>query len=246
MRDFARVLREGRWGISPASLLTRLLRFTEGSGSGLFSGPTTLNVQSPVVVFDTSDCRTSLQQIIAQFLISTFVWGQSFLGTIPRFLVVDEAATWTRYSGGKRALDEYTERARKHFLSIINITQQPDTFAGSKVIANSAIKWLLRPDPSSLDLIRTLFGLSEREGQRLLRLQVGEALLLIADQRGSQRLVVKNEISELELVLAQTDPSVLAEWVKKPEYAALCHLLHNLAAGGLGKLATYLDEEAAS
>jgi|GEM_PF-594540 len=246
MRDLVAVLHHPKWGEAGASLFKRLEQFTRGSESGLFSGPTTVNVQSPVVVFDTSACRSHLQQIIAQFLISTFVWSQAFGSRTPRALVVDEAATWLRYPGGKSALEQYTERARKHFLSVICITQEPDTFVGSKLIANSAIKWLHRPDPSDLDLIRSLFGLSEREAQRLLRLQQGEALLIVDDLRGSQRLIVKNEISDLELVLAQTDPSVLAAWATNPEYAHLRDLLRGLASGGLRNLASYLVEEEAS
>jgi hypothetical protein len=246
LADLVRVLETPPAGGTRQSLADRLKFFTEGSGSGLFSGPTTLHVKTPVVVFDTSACKTDLDQIIAQFLISTFVWGQAFLGTIPRFLVVDEAATWMQYSGGKKALEDYTRRARKHFLSIISITQHPDTFVGSNVIDNSAIKFLLCPDPASLGQIRDLFHLSEREGECLLRLDIGEALLLVADkQQGSQRLVVKHEVSELELVLAQTDPSVLAAWAKQPEYASLHRLLQGLAAGGLGNLAAFLGEASA-
>lgn len=243
LRDFAHVLVSGSWGGPQQSLYNRLRWFAEGSESGLFDGPTTLNLHSPLVVFDTHACQTDLQQIIAQFLISTFVWGQAFGGTIPRFLVVDEAATWVQYAGGKRSLEEYTQRARKHFLSVITIAQHPLTFANSTLIENSAIKWLMRPDPASLPLVRSLFDLSEREAQRLLRAQVGEALLLV----GNQRLLVKNEISELELVLAQTNPRRVAEWLRKPEYAHLRRLLQQLAAGGLRDLARYLaDEEAAS
>jgi hypothetical protein len=246
MSDLVTVLSQPKWGQTGSSLAQRLEEFTRGSESGLFSGPTTLNVRSPVVVFDTSGCRTATQQLSAQFLISTFVWGQAFGSRTPRALVVDEAATWLRYPGGKAALEEYTERARKHFLSVINITQEPETFVGSKLIANSAIKWLHQPDPSHLDLTRSLFGLSEREGERLLRLEQGEALLLVSGKRGSQRLIVKNEISPLELVLAQTNPNVLRAWATDPAYAALRDVLHGLAAGGLGTLAQYVAGEEAS
>jgi hypothetical protein len=226
MRDLVEVLQNGTCGEDKTGLVPRLRRFTEGSLSGLFSGPTTLRLDSPLVVFDTHDCETELQQIIALFLVSNFVWSQAFQGTIPRQLIVDEAASLVQYPSGKRFLEDLTRRARKNYLGVTTITQHPSTFADSTLIANSAIKVLMRPDPTSLDLIKALFKLSDREAQRIQRLRIGEGLMLVGDQR----MIVQFITSDLEHLLATTNPREIAEWMEKPEHAHLRALLQRLSS----------------
>jgi hypothetical protein len=227
MRDLVKVLQGGTCGEDKTGLVPRLRRFTEGSLSGLFSGPTTLRLDSPLVVFDTNDCETELQQIIALFLVSNYVWSQAFQGTIPRQLIVDEAASLVQYPSGKRFLEDLTRRARKNYLGVTTITQHPSTFADSTLVANSAIKVLMRPDPTSLDLIKGLFKLSDREAQRIQRLRIGEGLMLVADQR----MIVQFITSDLEHILATTNPREIAEWMEKPEHAHLRALLQRLSSG---------------
>lgn len=226
MRDLVDVLQRGSCGEDKTGLVPRLRRFTEGSLSGLFSGPTTLRLDSPLVIFDTHDCETELQQIIALFLVSNFVWSQAFQGTIPRQLIVDEAASLVQYPSGKRFLEDLTRRARKNYLGVTAITQHPSTFADSTLVANSAIKVLMRPDPTSLDLIKELFKLSDREAQRIQRLRIGEGLMLVGDQR----MIVQFLTSDLEHLLATTNPREIAEWMEKTEHAHLRALLQRLSS----------------
>ena len=143
-------------------------------------------------------------------------------------MIVDEAASLVQYQSGKRFLEDLTRRARKNYLGVTTITQHPSTFANSTLIANSAIKVLMRPDPVSLELITEMFKLSEREGQRILRLKIGEGLLIVGDQR----MIVQFETSELEHILATTNPREIAEWLEKSEHAHLRSLLQQLASGG--------------
>jgi hypothetical protein len=237
LSDLAEVLASQLGGEDKTGLLPRLRRFVDGSLSGLFRGATTLRVDSPIVVFDTHECETDIQQIIALFLVSNFVWGQTFQSTIPRQLIVDEAASLVQYRSGKRFLEDLVRRARKNFLGVTTITQHPSTFANSTIIANSAIKVLMRPDPVTLELISQMFKLSEREGSRILRLKIGEGLLIVGDQR----MIVQFETSELEHLLATTNPSEIAEWLEKPGHAHLRTLLSRLAEGsGIQELATSL------
>ena len=242
MRDLTDAL-EARFGKhDPLGLVDRLKRYVDGSLAGMFQGQTTLRLDSPIVVFDTHDCETDIQRIIALFLVSNFVWSQSFLSTLPRQLIVDEAASLIQYPSGKQFLEDLVRRARKNFLGVTTITQHPDTFAQSNIIANSAIKMVMRPDPSTLDLVRKIFHLSEREGQAMLRMRIGEGLLLVQKRTSEQHMIVLSETSELEHLLATTNPREIAEWLEKPEHADLRVLLHRLSSGtGVHELASSLS-----
>jgi hypothetical protein len=83
----------------------------------------------------------------------------------------------------------------------------------------------MRQDVTSLDLIGQLFHLSESERQLVRRLGIGEALLTVNEKR----LVVKFEASELEHLLATTNPQEIARWQRDPAHrqtlAAVQHLL---------------------
>lgn len=238
MSDLAEVLEQQLGGEDKTELIPRLRRYVDGSLSGLFRGPTTLRVNSPIVVFDSHECETDIQQIIALFLVSNFVWGQTFQSTIPRQLIVDEAASLLQFRSGKRFLEDLVRRARKNYLGVTTITQHPSTFANSTLVANSAMKVLMRPDPVSLDVICEMFKLSEREGQRILRLKIGEGLLIVGDQR----MIARFETSELEHILATTNPREIAEWLEKPEHSHLRQVLQRLASGtGIQELASNLS-----
>jgi conjugal transfer ATP-binding protein TraC len=226
MRDLVELLESGAAGADKTNLADRLKRFTSGTLSGLFSGPTTLRLDSPLVLFDTHDCETDLFKVLTLFLVSNYVWSQAFQGTIPRQLIVDEAASLVQYPSGKSFLEDLVRRARKNYLGVTTITQHPSTFANSTLIANSAIKVLMRPDPTSLDLIKELFKLSDREAQRIQRLRIGEGLMLVADQR----LIVQFITSDLEHILATTNPREIAEWMEKPDHAHLRALLQRLSS----------------
>jgi hypothetical protein len=207
LRDLYAVLESGVCGPDPTGLTQRLRRYVSGSLSGLFAGPTNVNVRGEVIVFDVHDLETELRPV-GLFLVSNFVWKESFQSRIPRQLIVDEAATLYQYSSGARFLEDLVRRARKYYLGVTVISQHPLLFRDSSIIANCAVQILLRQDATALDLIGQMFKLSAREIQVVRRLGVGEALLLV----GEQRMQVRCEVSPLEHQLATTNPRELARW----------------------------------
>jgi hypothetical protein len=207
LRDLYAVLESGVCGPDPTGLTQRLRRYVTGSLSGLFAGPTNVNVRGEVIVFDVHDLETELRPV-GLFLVSNFVWKESFQSRIPRQLIVDEAATLYQYSSGARFLEDLVRRARKYYLGVTVISQHPLLFRDSSILANCAVQILLRQDATALDLIGQMFKLSAREIQVVRRLGVGEALLLV----GEQRMQVRCEVSPLEHQLATTNPRELAQW----------------------------------
>ncbi len=212
MRDLYAVLESGVCGPDPTGLTQRLGRYVVGSLSGLFAGPTNVNLRASVIVFDVHDLETELRPV-GLLLVSNFVWKESFGSRIPRQLVVDEAATLYQYASGAHFLEDLVRRARKYYLGVTVISQHPLLFRDSSIIANCAIHLLLHQDATALDLIRQMFKLSTREVQVLRRLSVGEALLLV----GEQHLQVRCEVSALEHQLATTNPRELAARQKLEE-----------------------------
>ena len=202
MRDLYEVFESGVCGPDPTGITQRLRRYVHGSLAGLFAGPSDIALDNAVIVFDIHDMETELRPI-GLFLVSNFVWTQSFQSQIPRQLIVDEAATLYQYESGAHFLEDLVRRARKHYLGVTIISQHPIIFRESAIPANCATHVLMRQDATSLDLIGSMFKLSDRELQLLRRLGIGEALLTTSEKR----LHVRFETSELEHILATTDPA---------------------------------------
>ena len=224
MRDVYEVLITGRCGTDTTGLTQRLERFVDGSLAGLFAGPTNVSLDRVIVDFDIKDLETELRPI-GLFLVSNFVWTQSFHSTIPRQLIVDEAATLMDYESGAIFLEDLVRRARKNYLGVTVISQNPLIFTNSAIPANCATHILMRQDATTLDLIGQMFHLSSREIHLLRRLPTGEALLLTNEKR----LHIRFEASEVEHLLATTDRSEMAQWPERcahdPEFARLLHRL---------------------
>src|SRR5579859_1441003 len=237
MRDLYAVLESGVCGQDTTGLAIRLRRYVDGSLAGLFAGPTNIALENAVIVFDIHDLETELRPI-GLFLVANFVWTTSFQSSIPRQLIVDEAATLYQYESGAVFLEDLVRRARKHYLGVTIISQHPAIFRESAIPANCATHILMRQDSTSLDLIRQMFKLSSREVQLIRRLPIGEGLLIACDKR----LHVRFEASELEHILATTDPRELARWQSDPAYEHLRPFLQRLLAVKMEPLLTGREE----
>ncbi|GHO49188.1 VirB4 family type IV secretion system protein [Ktedonospora formicarum] len=223
MRDLYQVLESGVCGPDTTGLLQRLHRFVWGSLSGLFADQTNVNLDGRVLTFDIHDLETELRPV-GLFLVSNFIWTQSYQSTIPRQLIIDEAATLMQYESGALFLEDFVRRARKHYIGVTVISQHPRIFAQSSIIANCAVHVLMRQDVSTLDLMSELFKLSSHEVQLLRRLGVGEALFLTNEKR----LQLAFEASPLEHILASTNPRELAHWRADSKFQHIEQVIHLL------------------
>ena len=191
-----------------AQLAMRLRRYVEGSLAGLFAAPTNVALTGRFVVFDLQALEPELQPL-AIHVITGFVWKQVRRHRRPRLLVVDEAWSLLQYPEGGRFLAGLARRARKYSLGLVTISQQVADFLaaehGRTVLANAAIKLLMKHDAASVGLVTDAFELSADERQLLLAAGKGEGLLLA---RGD-RIALKIEASPLEHRLATTAPQ---EW----------------------------------
>ncbi len=187
-------------------LAQRLHRFVHGSLSGLFGGQTNISLTSkPVICFDIHDVPKELRPT-SLFLISSAVWNLSFGSRIPRQFIVDELLTLYQYEGGKHFLESLFQRARKHYLSIVGITQYPKILLDSTIPTNCATNVIMAQEVASLPMIRDIFHLSETEVQMVRSFGKGDALLLTNEKRFALHV----EASPSEYTLCTSDPADLA------------------------------------
>ncbi len=181
-----------------------------GSLSGIFQSHTDIELNSHLVVFDLGEMSGEELRPIGVFLITDFVWTQVLSSRRPRKLYIDEAWSLIQHPEGGRFLASLARRARKHYLALCTMTQNPERFAqdawGAVVASNAATKVLKKQDRTSVEAVARSFQLTTGERQRLLTFGKHEALLFAGDKR----VEIQIQASPLEHALATTDPRELA------------------------------------
>jgi conjugal transfer ATP-binding protein TraC len=204
MRDLHMVLAGTPGEVAP-SLAARLQRYVEGSLAGLFSAPTDVALDRRLVVFNIQGLEPELRPL-GIHLITSFVWNQVRRSRRPRLLIIDEAWSLVQYPEGGAFLASMARRSRKYYLGLVTITQDVADFLGvdhgRTVLANAALKLLMKQDAAIIDPVVGAFRLSDEERQFLLAAGKGEGLFFA---RGSH-VALKVEASPAEHRLATTAP----------------------------------------
>jgi len=203
-----------------AGLASRLQRYVSGSlAGGLFSGPTNVELNRRLVVFNIQMLEEELRPV-AMHLIANFVWNQVRRERRARLLVIDEAWSLLRYAEGGEFVSGMARRARKYYLGLVTITQDVADFVrsehGRAVLVNAAMKLLLKQDSTTVEAVAEAFQLTPDERQYLLGAGKGEGLLFA---RGA-RLPLTIEASPAEHRLATTAPRELAELARSAQKPA--------------------------
>lgn len=210
LRDLAEVLKSGVCGPDEFDFALRLAPYTEGSLASLFSGPTTVPLNHHLLVWDIREMGKEFFSI-GIFLIADCIWTQAmYQSTVRRALYIDEAATLIEHVDGGAFLADLSRRARKRYLRLVTMTQNPEHFVaneyGAVVAANAATKILKRQDRTSVQAVAARFGLTRGEAERLLVMAPHEALALCGDRR----VLLTSPLSPCELTLMTTNPVELA------------------------------------
>ena len=204
--DLYDILKSGRCGPDETDLSGRLSRYVSGSLSSLFSDFTSVDLGSHLVVWDIREMRGELRPL-AIALIADRVWTQALYDSrTPRALYIDEAASLIEHPAGGQFLATLSRRARKRYLRLVTMTQNPEQFVqdpwGSVVAANAAIKVLKTQDATSAAAVAERFHLTRSEQQRLLTFGSHEALVLA----GGKRVIISIPASPREHALITTNP----------------------------------------
>jgi hypothetical protein len=205
------LLKSGLCGPDETDLSGRLYRYVSGSLSSLFSDVTSVDLTSHLVVWDIRDMRSELRPL-AISLIADRVWTQALYDSRrPRALYIDEAASLIEHPAGGHFLATLSRRARKRYLRLVTMTQNPEQFVqdpwGSVVASNAAIKVLKTQDATSAAAVAERFHLTRSEQQRLITFSRQEALVLA----GGKRVTITIQASQREHTLITTNPVERAE-----------------------------------
>lgn len=207
MQDLLEIL-EGMDGAD--TLVTKLLKYTEGTFAGLFNAPTNVNTDNQLLVFSVRDLEDELRPMAIYTLIN-YVWNIVRSERKKRILVVDEAWWLMMHEDSAKFMHALVKRCRKYYLGVTTITQDVNDFLrsqyGQAIVTNSALQLLMRQSPASIDVIQKTFMLTEGEKYLLLESAVGEGIFFA----GLKHAAIKVVASYTEDQLITSDPKQLLE-----------------------------------
>lgn len=205
MSDLVSVLSNMR---GAENMILRLNKYVDGTFASLFNQPTNFKLSGGLVVFSVRDLEESLRPV-AIFMVLNYIWNNVRFEMKRRLMVVDEAWWMMQYEDSARFLYGLAKRARKYFLGLTIISQDVEDFLANKygkaVVSNSAMQVLLKQSTSSIEVISTVFNLTEQEKYLLLNAGVGEGLFFA----GLSHVAVKITASYTEDQIITSDPKQL-------------------------------------
>ncbi|MFA7340109.1 MAG: ATP-binding protein [Candidatus Obscuribacterales bacterium] len=229
-------------------LSNRLSLYCKGAIFGkLFDGPTSIPLDTQLMVFDTSDLAhdKTLEAVVTLF-VSDYVLRraaqhkaeQVALGKPSRFVFcIDELWRLLRYEGGKTLVEDASRTSRHLGLLFIGISQELGDLLrddrARNLATNSAIKIILGNDPSNFELIREACGLTPQEMGAIAHLtrknrEYSDAFLIYHKlSRGVVKLVVPRFMYWVATTEPNTDQPMRSKMIELCAGDArwACHLL---------------------
>lgn len=205
LSDFENVL-SGMEGSE--SLIQRLSKYTKGTWSGFLNQPTNVDINKQFIVFSVRDMEDELKPV-AMYIVTHFIWNAVRHELKKRLLIIDEAWWMMRSDDTASFLYSMAKRGRKYYLGVSTITQDVEDFLrspyGKPILTNSSIQLLLKQSPTTIDLLKDIFNLTDEEKYLLLESGVGEGLFFA----GLKHVAIKIVASYTEDQIITSDPSQL-------------------------------------
>jgi len=187
-------------------LAQRLRKFTSGTFAGIFSQQSNIDINNAMVVFNIRDLEDELRPT-AMYIVLNHIWNITRTDQRKRMLIVDEAWQLMKYEDSASFLFSLAKRARKYQLGLTTITQDVEDFVGSKmgraIVANSSMQLLLKQSSSAVDVLSSVFKLTEEEQKRLANFPVGQGLFFA----GQNHVHIQIQASDTEYDLINTSPT---------------------------------------
>jgi type IV secretory pathway VirB4 component len=205
LSDFENVL-SGMEG--SASLVTRLTKYTHGTWAGFINQPTNVDINKQFIVFSVRDMEDELKPV-AMYIVTHFIWNAVRHELKKRLLIIDEAWWMMKSEDTASFLYSLAKRGRKYYLGVSTITQDVEDFLrspyGKPILTNSSIQLLLKQSPTTIDVLKDIFNLTDEEKYLLLESGVGEGLFFA----GLKHVAIKIVASYTEDQIITSDPSQL-------------------------------------
>jgi type IV secretory pathway VirB4 component len=192
----------------------RLAPYASGAHSSLFAHASTARPDGQLVCVSLRGLPDRLKAP-ALLLCLDAIW-RSLEGPLrKRCVLVDEAWLLMREPAGATFLHRLAKSSRKRWCGLTTVTQDAGDLLsselGQSVIANAATQVLLRQAPQAIDRIGDAFHLSAGERRYLLSCPTGSGLLLLAHDKGEERVPIKVVASPAEHRLVTSNPAELIE-----------------------------------
>jgi hypothetical protein len=166
-----------------------LERWVHGSLGQMFSAPTNIDLEAPIVVFGMRELRDEMVAPV-HFLLAEAMWSRIKRKDRRRMLIVDELGLLFEDATIRRFVVNLARRIRKYHGSLVFATQNPgDLLAseqGAVVATNPAIVFLGAQRPGEAAKLQHTFDLSDKQRAALETARRGEFLLAA----GRDRLMV--------------------------------------------------------
>ncbi len=205
LSDFENVL-SGMQGSE--SLVQRLSKYTKGTWAGFINQPTNVDINKQFIVFSVRDMEDELKPV-AMYIVTHFIWNAVRHELKKRLLIIDEAWWMMKSEDTASFLFSLAKRGRKYYLGVSTITQDVEDFLrspyGKPILTNSSIQLLLKQSPTTIDLLKDIFNLTDEEKFLLLESGVGEGLFFA----GLKHVAIKVVASYTEDQIITSDPSQL-------------------------------------
>lgn len=203
LSDFAVVL-AGMDGTQ--SIQTKLEKYTTGSWSGFLNKPSNVDINRKFVVFSIRDMEDELKPV-AMYIVTHFIWNEVRKNLRKRLMVVDEAWWMMKNEDTASFLYSIAKRGRKYYLGLATITQDVEDFLkspyGRPILSNSSMQLLLKQSPTSIDMLKESFNLTDSEKYTLLEANVGEGIFFA----GLKHVAIKIIASYTEEQIITSDPA---------------------------------------
>ena len=170
-------------GSRPGAILKR---WVSGELGALFSGPTNVNLNAPLVAFNLRDLGEELIAP-AYLLLANWLWAALRRERRPRHLLIDEVGLLLEHEPIRRFLIRLARRIRKYGGSLILVSQNPgdffDTKDGAVLATNPSILLLGGQKHSEALKLQKAFNLTERQLNYLETAGRGDFLLVAGPNR---------------------------------------------------------------
>lgn len=197
------------------SILKKLEKYTTGSWSGFLNKPSNVDINRKFVVFSIRDMEDELKPV-AMYIVTHFIWNEVRKNLRKRLMVVDEAWWMMKNDDTASFLYSIAKRGRKYYLGLATITQDVEDFLkspyGRPILTNSSMQLLLKQSPTTIDVLKETFNLTDSEKYTLLEANIGEGIFFA----GLKHVAIKIVSSYTEEQIITSDPAqVLAIQQKK-------------------------------
>jgi Helicase HerA, central domain len=165
---------------------TILGRWVHGSLGQMFSAPTNVDLEAPIVVFGMRELREEMVAPV-HFLLAEALWTRIKRKDQRRMLVVDELGLLFEDATIRRFVVSLARRIRKYNGSLVFATQNPGDLLssdhGSVVATNPALVFFGAQRPGEAAKLQDAFHLSEQQRAFLESARRGEFLLAAGSER---------------------------------------------------------------